>query len=96
MLLPIAYLRPALDIPHAHHERWDGTGYPRGLRGEQIPRAARIFAVVDVWDALGSDRPYRPQWPADQVIDYIRSQSGQHFDPLVVETFLGLMAQAAA
>jgi HD-GYP domain-containing protein (c-di-GMP phosphodiesterase class II) len=62
MLLPILYLRPALDIPYCHHERWDGTGYPRGLKGEEIPLTARIFAVVDVWDALTSDRPYRDAW----------------------------------
>ena len=80
---------PALDIPYCHHERWDGSGYPRGLRGEQIPLAARIFAVVDVWDALRSDRPYRPAWPAAQVRAYLRAHAGTHFDPDVVASFLG-------
>jgi len=88
MLSPIAYLRPALDIPYCHHEKWDGTGYPRGLKGEQIPLAARIFAVADVWDALSSDRPYRAAVPKDEVLAYIRAESGKHFDPRVVEVFL--------
>ncbi|MEK7785025.1 MAG: HD domain-containing phosphohydrolase, partial [Chloroflexota bacterium] len=88
MLSPIAYLRPALDIPYCHHEKWDGTGYPRGLKGEQIPLAARFFAVVDVWDALRSDRPYRPAWPEEKVREYIRSLAGTHFDPQVTEVFL--------
>jgi len=90
MLLPIAYLRRALDIPYCHHEKWDGTGYPRGLSGETIPLAARIFAVVDVWDALRSDRPYRSAWAEDMVRDHIRSLSGTHFDPRVAEAFLQL------
>jgi PAS domain S-box-containing protein len=88
MLSPIAYLRPALDIPYCHHEKWDGSGYPRRLKGEQIPLAARIFAVVDVWDALTSDRPYRKAWKETEALEYIRNQSGQHFDPKVVEVFL--------
>jgi len=88
MLSPIAYLRPALDIPYCHHEKWDGTGYPRGLKGEQIPLAARFFAVVDVWDALRSDRPYRSAWPEEKVREYIRSLAGTHFDPQVTEVFL--------
>jgi PAS domain S-box-containing protein len=88
MLSPIAYLRPALDIPYCHHEKWDGTGYPRGLKGEQIPLAARIFSVVDVWDALISDRPYRVAWPRERVLDYIREQSGRYFDPEIVNIFL--------
>lgn len=88
MLAPIAFLRPALDIPHYHHEKWDGSGYPHGLKGEQIPLAARIFAVVDTWDALSSDRPYRSPWPPEQVCTYIQEQSGRHFDPQVVERFL--------
>lgn len=88
MLSPIAYLRPALDIPYCHHEKWDGTGYPRGIRGEQIPLAARIFAVVDVWNALSSDRPYRPAWPPEKVRAYLSEQAGKHFDPRVVEAFL--------
>ncbi len=87
LLSPIAYLRPALDIPYCHHEKWDGTGYPRGLRGEQIPLAARIFAVADVWDALLSDRPYRKAWTAEAAMNYIISQAGKHFDPKVVEVF---------
>jgi PAS domain S-box-containing protein len=91
ILSPIAFLRPALDIPYCHHEKWDGTGYPRGLKGEQIPVAARIFAVVDVWDALCSARPYRPAWPRDKVYEHIRSLSGSHFDPKVVETSLKIL-----
>jgi PAS domain S-box-containing protein len=87
LLAPIDYLRPALDIPYCHHEKWDGSGYPRGLRGEQIPLAARIFAVADVWDALRSDRPYRESWAADEAREYIRKQAGSHFDPRVVEIF---------
>ena len=88
MLSPIRYLRHALDIPYCHHEKWDGTGYPRGLKGEQIPLAARIFAVVDVWDALTSDRPYRKAWSEEKTIEHIKSGSGTHFDPQVVQTFL--------
>ena len=88
MLSRIDYLRPALDIPYYHHERWDGTGYPRGLKGEQIPRAARLFAIVDVWDALRSDRPYRKSWPEEKVMEHIRSLSGTYFDPYGVELFL--------
>ncbi len=88
MLSPIAYLKTALDIPYCHHEKWDGTGYPRGLKGEQIPLAARLFAVADVWDALTSDRPYRPAWTKEQALEYIREQSGRHFDPNAVELFL--------
>ncbi len=90
LLSPIRYLRPALDVPFAHHERWDGSGYPRGRKGEQIPLAARIFAVVDVWDALRSDRPYRPAWPADKVREYISVRAGTHFDPAIVKAFLAL------
>ncbi len=88
LLSPIAYLRAALDIPYCHHETWDGTGYPRGLKAEQIPLAARIFAVIDVWDALRSDRPYRAAWPEERAREYIQAQAGAHFDPQVVETFL--------
>ncbi|MEW6241914.1 MAG: HD domain-containing phosphohydrolase, partial [Chloroflexota bacterium] len=93
MLSPIAYLKPALDIPYCHHEKWDGTGYPRGLKGEEIPLAARIFAVVDVWDAVTSDRPYRAAWSKEKAFDYIRAESGKHFDPEVVEAFLGKFEQ---
>jgi response regulator RpfG family c-di-GMP phosphodiesterase len=88
LLTPISYLKPALEIPFCHHEKWDGTGYPRGLKGEQIPLASRIFAVADVWDALTSDRPYRQAWSASKAMDYIRENSGAHFDPQVVEIFL--------
>jgi PAS domain S-box-containing protein/putative nucleotidyltransferase with HDIG domain len=91
MLAPIAYLRPALDIPYYHHEKWDGTGYPHGLTGEQIPLAARIFAVVDVWDAMRSDRPYRRGRPEAQVREHIQSLAGAHFDRQVVQVFLELM-----
>jgi len=87
MLYPVEYLRPALDIPYCHHEKWDGTGYPRGLKGEEIPMAARLFAVVDVWDALTSDRPYRPAWSEAEALAYIREQAGRHFDPQAVELF---------
>jgi putative nucleotidyltransferase with HDIG domain len=88
MLYPIEHLRPALDIPYYHHEKWDGTGYPEGLKGEEIPLAVRIFAVVDVWDALCSSRPYRPAWPKDKATEHIRSLAGIHFDPKIVELFL--------
>jgi putative two-component system response regulator len=87
MLFPVEYLRPALEIPFCHHEKWDGSGYPRGLKGEEIPLAARLFAVVDVWDAVTSDRPYRPAWSREQALDYIREQSGKHFDPWIVDLF---------
>ncbi len=90
MLAPIAYLRPSLDIPGSHHEKWDGTGYPRGLKGEQIPLAARIFAVVDVFDALTSDRPYRKAWPKVKAIQYILDEKGKFFDPRVVDVFMSL------
>jgi PAS domain S-box-containing protein len=90
MLSPIAYLRPALDIPYCHHERWDGTGYPRGLKGEQIPLAARIFSLADIWDALNSDRRYHAAWPHEQIREYIRSLAGTQFDPQVVEVFLNM------
>ena len=88
MLSPIQYLHPAIDIPYCHHERWDGSGYPRGLKGEAIPLSARIFAVADNFDALTSNRPYRDAWPVKKALDYIRKQSGKMFDPRVVEIFL--------
>ena len=91
MLLSIEYLRPALEIPYSHHERWDGSGYPDGLRGIEIPLAARIFAIVDVWDALNSDRPYRKAWPEEKVLAYIREQSGKHFDPKVTDAFFDML-----
>ena len=87
LLLPIEYLHPALDIPYCHHEKWDGTGYPRGLKGEQIPIAARLFAVVDVWDALTNDRSYRKRWSETKVREHIKSLAGTHFDPKAVEYF---------
>ncbi|MCA2002347.1 MAG: HD-GYP domain-containing protein, partial [Chloroflexi bacterium] len=87
MLYPIEYLRPALDIPYCHHEKWDGSGYPRGLKGEEIPLAARIFAVADVWDALTSDRPYRPAWEKEKALKYVNEEAGKHFDPRIVEFF---------
>jgi PAS domain S-box-containing protein len=93
LLSPIAYLRPSLEIPYGHHEKWNGSGYPRGLREEQIPLSARVFAVVDVWDALRSDRPYRTAWPETQVRDYLRAESGKHFDPSVVEAFLRILGE---
>jgi len=92
MLSTIDYLRPALDIPYCHHEKWDGTGYPRGLKGEQIPLSARIFAIVDVWDALRSDRPYRPAWKEEDALKYIRELSGKHFEPEIAEVFLQQMS----
>ncbi|MBI5305910.1 MAG: GAF domain-containing protein [Chloroflexi bacterium] len=92
LLAPIKFLGRALDIPYCHHERWDGAGYPRGLKGEQIPLTARIFAVVDVWDALTSDRPYRPAWETTRVREYLLAMSGKQFDPQVVAAFVRLMA----
>jgi putative two-component system response regulator len=94
MLYPVDYLRPAIDIPYCHHEKWDGTGYPRGLRGNEIPVAARLFALVDVWDALTHERPYRKAWTEEQTIDYLRAQSGKHFDPQLVEVFLKIISGA--
>ncbi|MDO9303516.1 MAG: GAF domain-containing protein [Anaerolineales bacterium] len=90
MLRPIKYLQHSLDIPYCHHEKWDGTGYPRGLKGEQIPFAARIFAVIDVWDAVTGDRPYRKGWTKQKALKYIREQSGKHFEPRIVDAFLEL------
>lgn len=92
LLSPIEHLKPALDIPYCHHEKWDGSGYPRGLQGEEIPLAARIFAVVDVWDALRSERPYRDAWSDQKALNYIKEQSDKHFDPRVVDIFLGLVS----
>jgi PAS domain S-box-containing protein len=93
LLAPIPYLRPALDIPYCHHEHWDGSGYPRGLKGDQIPLAARIFSIVDIWDALLSDRPYRDAWPKDKVTAYIKEISGTILDPKVVEAFMKMMSE---
>ena len=85
------FLQKALDIPYCHHEKWDGTGYPRQLAGSAIPLAARIFAIIDVYDALRSDRPYRDAWSKSKTVDYIKDQSGSYFDPQVVERFLKLV-----
>jgi putative two-component system response regulator len=93
MLYPIEYLRTALDIPLHHHEKWDGTGYPHGQKGDEIPLAARLFAVVDVWDALTSDRPYRAAWSNEEALAYIREQSGRHFDPQVVDLFFKVIEE---
>jgi HD-GYP domain-containing protein (c-di-GMP phosphodiesterase class II) len=93
MLSPIPFLRLSLDIPYSHHEKWDGSGYPLGLKGEQIPLAARIFAVVDVWDALISDRPYKQAWPSEAALEYIRGQAGKHFDPQIVDVFMLIVNQ---
>jgi PAS domain S-box-containing protein len=92
MLFPITYLAPAIHIPWCHHEKWDGSGYPRGLKGEQIPMVARIFAIADVYDALITNRPYRLAWRREKALEYIREQSGKHFDPKVVKAFMDLMA----
>lgn len=96
MLQSIAYLRPALEIPHLHHEKWDGTGYPYGLKGENIPLPARMFAIVDVYDALTSDRPYREAWTEQAAIEYIKEQSGKHFDPEVVRVFIDYLREKRA
>ena len=90
LLSPISFLKPAIDIPYCHHEKWDGTGYPRGLKGEQIPQAARIFAVIDVWDALSSNRPYRSAWSKGKIKKYLLKEAGKHFDPKVVDAFIKL------
>ena len=90
LLSAIPFLRPAIDIPYCHHEKWDGSGYPRGLKGEGIPFDARIFTVIDVADALISDRPYRRAWPVEKVYDYIKSMKGAHFDPAVVDIFFDM------
>ena len=91
MLSPIAYLQPALDIPFCHHERWNGSGYPRGLKGEEIPLVARLFAIIDVWDALCSDRPYRRAMPKAEVVAYLHEKSGELFEPKLVDIFLSAM-----
>jgi HD-GYP domain-containing protein (c-di-GMP phosphodiesterase class II) len=90
LLTSIPYLRLALDIPYCHHEKWAGGGYTQGLKGEEIPLAARIIAIIDVWDALLSDRPYRKAWSEKKVLAYLREQSGTHFDPMVVDIFFEL------
>ncbi len=95
MLSAIPYLHPALDIPYCHHEKWDGSGYPRGLRGEQIPIAARLFAVVDVWDALLSNRPYRQGWASEKVREHILANRGSHFEPRIVDVFMRVIEELA-
>jgi putative nucleotidyltransferase with HDIG domain len=95
LLEPIAYLRDALNIPYCHHEKWDGTGYPRGLAGTQIPLEARLFTIVDIWDAITTDRPYRKSWPKNKALQYIREQSGKYFDPKMVELFLQEIGEEA-
>ena len=95
LLSNITYLRDALDIPYCHHEKWNGTGYPRGLKGEEIPLSARIFAVADVYDALTSDRPYRKGWSHEKALNYIQEQAGQNFDPKVVDVFLDMFREPA-
>lgn len=93
LLSPIDYLRPALEIPYCHHEKWDGTGFPRGIKGEEIPFAARVFAVVDVWEALRADRPYRSSWSIQKTLEYITENSGKHFDPKVAKIFVELIRE---
>ena len=96
MLLQVDFLRDAVDIPYCHHERWDGEGYPQGLRGEAIPLAARIFSVVDVWDALSSARVYKPAWPEPEVVSYLRGMAGKQLDPQLVELFLAHLDELKA
>ncbi len=91
MLYPIKHLRPAIDIPYCHHEKWDGSGYPNGLKGEEIPLAARIFTVIDVWDALRSNRPYRQAWSVKKTITYIQQHAGKSFDPQIVNRFVEII-----
>jgi putative nucleotidyltransferase with HDIG domain len=93
LLAPIKYLKGALDIPYCHHERWNSSGYPRALKGTDIPLEARIFAVVDVWDALTSDRPYRFAWSNEETLDYLQKNSGVLFDPAVVDAFANMMSE---
>ncbi len=92
MISSIEYLKPALDIPYCHHEKWDGSGYPRRLIGIEIPMAARLFAVVDVWDALTSNRPYRPAWTREKALEHIQNESGKHFEPDIVDMFRRMMS----
>ena len=92
LLSPIPYLKKSLEIPYSHHEKWDGSGYPQGLKENEIPISARIFAIIDVWDALLSDRPYRDAWPRELVVDYISAESGKHFDPHITKIFIELIS----
>jgi putative nucleotidyltransferase with HDIG domain len=91
LLKPIPFLRRALEIPYSHHEKWDGSGYPQGLKGGEIPISARIFAIADVWDALSNNRPYNKAWPREKIIEYMKEQSGIHFDPRLVQLFLEML-----
>jgi HD-GYP domain-containing protein (c-di-GMP phosphodiesterase class II) len=93
MLYTIRHLRPALDIPYCHHEKWDGSGYPRGLKGEAIPLGARVFAVVDVYAALISERPYRPAFSREKALAIIREESGSHFEPRIVDLFMKVIKE---
>ena len=93
LLAPIEYLRDAIDIPYCHHEHWDGSGYPRGLKGTQIPLSARIFSIIDIWDALLSDRPYRNAWKIEKVIAHLKEISGQYIDPSILEVFLRMIKE---
>ncbi|MEZ5591070.1 MAG: HD domain-containing phosphohydrolase [Gammaproteobacteria bacterium] len=88
ILSGIDFLRSCTDIPYCHHEKWDGSGYPRGLKGKEIPRAARLFAIIDVWDALSSQRAYKAAWPEEKILNYLAQQAGSHFDPEFVNLFL--------
>jgi HD-GYP domain-containing protein (c-di-GMP phosphodiesterase class II) len=91
MLAQVAFLQPCLEVAYSHHERWDGLGYPQGLKGEEIPLSARIFAVVDQWDALTSDRPYRKAWTKENVIVYLQENAGKIYDPEIVKVFLKMI-----
>ncbi len=93
MLSEIPFLQPAIVVAYSHHERWDGHGYPEGLKGEEIPLPARLFAVIDAWDALLSNRPYRQAWSAEDATHFIRENAGSQFDPHVVEVFLRIISQ---
>ncbi len=94
MLSEIPFLQPAIAVAYSHHEQWDGHGYPKGLKGEDIPLLARIFAIVDNWDALSSERPYRQAWPADEVTAYIKENAGTKFDPHIADVFLQINMNA--
>jgi putative two-component system response regulator len=94
LLSPITFLKDAIDVPYCHHEKWNGKGYPRGLIGSEIPLAARLFSVVDVYDALSNDRPYRKSWPKPQVIDYLLEERGKSFDPKIVDAFVDMIGRA--
>ena len=91
MLSQVDFLQPCVEVAYSHHERWDGLGYPEGLKGEEIPLSARIFAVVDQWDALTSDRPYRKAWTRELVIAYLRENAGKIYDPEIVDVFLRII-----